>query len=113
MTQDLKMDDVSEAEEIRRMLRESARDFAQSKLGRGRQRTLREQPPEARQDAWHDMAELGWTALLVDPLHGGSGLGLREMAIVLEELGRVAAYEPLGPCAVLAAKVIALSDQSA
>jgi alkylation response protein AidB-like acyl-CoA dehydrogenase len=43
--------------------------------------------------------------------HGGSGLGIHEMAVVLEELGRVAAPEPLTACAVLAAKVVSLSDQ--
>ncbi|MEX1147691.1 MAG: acyl-CoA dehydrogenase family protein [Sphingomonadales bacterium] len=37
---------------------------------------------------WARMAELGWFGIGIDEDHGGLGLGLREMAILYEELGR-------------------------
>ena len=40
------------------------------------------------------MAELGWTGLIVPEAHGGLGLGTLELALVLEELGRVVAPGP-------------------
>jgi alkylation response protein AidB-like acyl-CoA dehydrogenase len=40
------------------------------------------------------MAELGWMGLIVSEADGGLGLGVLELALVLEELGRVAAPGP-------------------
>ena len=37
---------------------------------------------------WRRMAELGWQGLVIPEEHGGSGLGMLELAIVLEEMGR-------------------------
>lgn len=97
---------------VRTMLRDSARDFAASRLPRGRLRALRDETAQP-SAFWPEFAELGWLGLMVSTEHGGSGLGLADMAVVLEELGRVAAPEPLTACAVLAARIIALSDQPA
>jgi len=50
------------------------------------------------------MAELGWMGLVVPEAEGGLGLGVLELALVLEELGRVAAPGPfLGSQLVTAA----------
>jgi len=52
------------------------------------------------------MAELGWTGLIVPEAQGGLGLGTLELALVLEELGRVVAPGPfLGTQLVTAALV--------
>jgi alkylation response protein AidB-like acyl-CoA dehydrogenase len=52
------------------------------------------------------MAELGWTGLLVPERDGGLGLGALELALVMEELGRVVAPGPfLGTQLVTAALV--------
>src|SRR4029077_1104431 len=40
------------------------------------------------------MAELGWMGLAVPEAQGGLGLGVLELALVLEELGRVVAPGP-------------------
>jgi alkylation response protein AidB-like acyl-CoA dehydrogenase len=39
-------------------------------------------------DVWRAMGELGWTGLLVPEANGGLGLGLVDMVVVLEEMGR-------------------------
>jgi alkylation response protein AidB-like acyl-CoA dehydrogenase len=43
---------------------------------------------------WKHMVELGWTALTVPQSAGGLGLGPVELAVVVEELGRVVAPGP-------------------
>ncbi len=40
---------------------------------------------------WGSLAELGWLGLHVDEDHGGTGAGVGELAVVLEELGRAMA----------------------
>src|SRR5262245_66653215 len=48
-------------------------------------------------DLYRQMAELGWTGLLVPEKQGGLGLAALDLALVLEELGRVAAPGPFLP----------------
>ena len=43
---------------------------------------------------WHQMVELGWPALTIPEAAGGIGLGAVELAVVVEELGRVIAPGP-------------------
>ena len=38
---------------------------------------------------WSTLVDLGWTGLLVPEEYGGSGAGLLEMCVVLEEMGRI------------------------
>ena len=45
-------------------------------------------------DLYRQMAELGWMGLLVPEKQGGLGLAALDLALVLEELGRVAAPGP-------------------
>ncbi|MHB8317707.1 MAG: acyl-CoA dehydrogenase family protein [Acidimicrobiales bacterium] len=40
-------------------------------------------------ELWHALVDLGWSGLLIPEEFGGSGAGLLEMCIVLEEMGRV------------------------
>ena len=46
-------------------------------------------------DLWRTIRELGWTGTAVAEDHGGSGLGLVELVLLMEEIGRVAAPVPL------------------
>ena len=55
---------------------------------------------------WTELASLGWLGLHLSEAHGGSGYGLAELGIVVEELGRVVAPGPFLPT-VLASAVIA------
>ncbi len=48
-------------------------------------------------DLWAAMVDLDWTALTIDPEHGGLGLGFVELAVVVEELGRAIAPGPFLP----------------
>ena len=45
-------------------------------------------------DAWKEMSELGWAGIFIDEDHGGQGLGIVELVILLEELGYALAPVP-------------------
>ena len=62
---------------------------------------------------WTQMVELGWPALTVAEEHGGLGLGAVELAVVLEELGRVVAPGPFVPTVTQLAPVIAETGDDA
>lgn len=44
---------------------------------------------------WQQMAELGWFGMIIDEDHGGLGLGLDELGVLYEELGRALAPLPV------------------
>ena len=50
-----------------------------------------------------EVGELGWLGVLVPPSAGGLGLGLTELALVIEQAGRGLLCEPVGLAAVSAA----------
>jgi acyl-CoA dehydrogenase len=52
------------------------------------------------------MAELGWTGLIVPESHGGVGLGMLDMALLLEEMGRAVVPGPFIASSLLAATAL-------
>src|SRR5919106_189471 len=44
--------------------------------------------------AWKEMSELGWAGIFIDEEHGGQGLGIVELSILMEELGYALAPVP-------------------
>jgi alkylation response protein AidB-like acyl-CoA dehydrogenase len=56
---------------------------------------------------WSQMVELGWPALTVPERAGGLGMGAVELAVVVEELGRVLAPGPFLPTVTQFAPVVA------
>jgi alkylation response protein AidB-like acyl-CoA dehydrogenase len=59
------------------------------------------------------MAELGWTAIPFAEADGGLGMGLAELVLVTEAMGRGLAPEPYIPSIVLGARAIALGGSAA
>jgi alkylation response protein AidB-like acyl-CoA dehydrogenase len=84
------------------LLRDSAAKFigvAGPKVARGfRERDLSFAPQRLR-----EAAELGWLGILVPESANGLGLGLTELALVLEQAGRGLVCEPIGLAAISAA----------
>lgn len=63
---------------------------------------------------WATVVELGWTGLLVPEADGGLGLGMVDLAVVMEELGRASTPGPFFSSAVqatLAARALGLHDR--
>jgi alkylation response protein AidB-like acyl-CoA dehydrogenase len=57
-------------------------------------------------EVWRQMAKLGWAGALLSPEHGGSGLGLLEMALIVEACGRAALPSPLFSTAIEAGRLL-------
>jgi alkylation response protein AidB-like acyl-CoA dehydrogenase len=89
-----------------RLLQDSAREFLARECPMG---FVREQMAGARgftDGFWRQLAELGWTGLVLPEAHGGAGLGWLELALVAEELGAALAPGPWLSSVVLGATAV-------
>ena len=79
------------------MLRESAQTFLADQSPVTRMRELRDAVDENGYTPaiWSQMADLGWLGILLAEEHGGSGMGVADLGVVLWECGKVLAPEPL------------------
>ncbi|HEV3225482.1 MAG TPA: acyl-CoA dehydrogenase, partial [Acidimicrobiales bacterium] len=68
-------------------------------------RALLDDAPETLPPFWDDLAALGWLGLHLPEDVGGSGYGLPELAVVLEELGHACAPGPFLPTVLASAAV--------
>ena len=84
------------------LLREAAAKFAAA-AGPKAARALRERESSFAPERLRQAGELGWLGMLVPVAADGSGLGLTELAVVLEQAGRGLVCEPIGLAAIAAA----------
>ncbi|MGV0625621.1 acyl-CoA dehydrogenase [Mycolicibacter minnesotensis] len=89
-----------------RELADVARGFLTAQQARSAARALLDAADEGLPPFWGDLAALGWLGLHIGEEHGGSGFGLPELVVVIEELGRAVAPGPFVPT-VIASAVIA------
>lgn len=104
--------DVARAEQIE-MLRNSALDFAAGSTDHKRLREQRQKLPGYDTKLYSTMAELGWFGILVPEEYGGLGLGLAEMSVVLQELGKGLLAEPMLATVVLAGQTLRYGSNEA
>ena len=71
-----------------KLLKDSARDFLARECKSERVRELMETDTAHDDKLWQAIADQGWTGLVVAEEYGGLGLGLVELAVVAEEMGR-------------------------
>jgi alkylation response protein AidB-like acyl-CoA dehydrogenase len=79
------------------LLKNSARAFLDEHCKPATVRASWDDPRGDNDAMWKEMAQLGWLGLSLPEAYGGSGLGMVETAILLEEMGRAAcpgAYWP-------------------
>jgi alkylation response protein AidB-like acyl-CoA dehydrogenase len=95
------------------MLRESIAAFAESRPGPKTTRSIRAAAGDMDIAQWKEMAEAGWVGLMLPEALGGSGLGIREQAIVSEALGQALVPSPMATASVLASALISGSGASA
>jgi alkylation response protein AidB-like acyl-CoA dehydrogenase len=96
--------------EDHRSLAETVRGFADKRDLRGAARALLEAPEESLPDFWNEVAELGWLGLHLPEDVGGSGYGIDELVIVVEELARAVAPGPFVPTVLASAIIAAAAD---
>jgi alkylation response protein AidB-like acyl-CoA dehydrogenase len=101
--------------EDQELLAKTALDFAREHSPVSRVRALRDgnDPTGFSRALWKQMAELGWVGILIPESHGGAGMGLADLAVVLEALGRTLAPEPFLSTVLLGAQAIALGGSEA
>jgi alkylation response protein AidB-like acyl-CoA dehydrogenase len=95
---------LSEEQEL---LRRQARDFLDRECPSQRVRRLMEDELGHDPAMYRRMAELGWTAIPFAERHGGLGLGLVDLVVVLEEMGRHVVPSPLQSTVGLAGLTLA------
>jgi alkylation response protein AidB-like acyl-CoA dehydrogenase len=97
------------------MLAETARKLVEerAKVARLRELRRREHPTGYSQELYREMVELGFTSLSIPEAHGGLGLGLFDLAQILESLGRELAPEPILTATLLGARPIAMAGSEA
>jgi alkylation response protein AidB-like acyl-CoA dehydrogenase len=93
-----------------RALADTAAEVLRKRGARAAARALLEAPDEPLPDLWGEICELGWPGLHVAEEHGGSGYGLPELAVVVEQLGRSLAPGPFVPTVVASAVLAAAKD---
>ena len=94
--------------EDQELLAKTAADFVSEHSPVARIRELRDRsdPDGFSRSLWKQMAELGWVGIPFPESLGGADMGLAELAVVLEELGRKLAPEPFLSSVLLAGQVI-------
>lgn len=97
--------------EDQQLLKEAASGFLQDNSPVSRMRHLRDDGDATgfSLPLWKAMADLGWLGIQLPEEHGGSGMGLSELAIITAECGRVLAPEPFLSTLLLGANALRLS----
>ena len=88
-----------------------ARSFLTSAKARWAARELLDAEAETRSSFWRELADLGWLGLHVEEAYGGSGFGLPELVVVIDELGRAVAPGHFVPTVVVSAVVAATGTE--
>jgi alkylation response protein AidB-like acyl-CoA dehydrogenase len=97
------------------MLRDAAKAWVQEKSPVTALRKLRDSGIADGFDRaiWREMAEMGWTGVLIPEEFGGAGLGYLTLGLVLEETGRTLTASPLISTALTAATALLLGGNDA
>ena len=92
-------------------LQESVRGWVERHCPPSVTRAGLDDPAESRPKFWDALAEQGWLGLAAPEAHGGSGFGVGEVVVVVEELGRACAPGPALPT-LLAIEVVRASTNA-
>ena len=91
------------------LLREQALGFLQEHCPYSAVRTILDGDAPYDEPLWKQIAELGWTAVVIPEAHGGLGLSYLELSVIAEELGRAVAPLPFSSSVYLATEAILMA----
>ena len=80
--------------EEQELLRSTARKFFENECGSDTVRRLMETPEGISPDLWTKLAEQGWLGLVYPEAYDGMGLGLVDLVVLMEEMGRAVVPGP-------------------
>jgi alkylation response protein AidB-like acyl-CoA dehydrogenase len=97
------------------MLRDAAKTWTQEKSPVSAFRKMRDSGAPLGYDpaAFNEMAEMGWTGVIIPEEYGGSDFGYLSLGLVLEELGRTLTASPLLATALASASALILGGTAA
>ncbi len=96
--------------EEQRLLQDTAKDFLATQAPVTALRQLRDEKDSLgySPELWQQMAEMGWSSIILPEEYGGLDFGFLGLGVVLEEAGRTLTASPLFASAVVGASAILL-----
>ncbi|MCB1255539.1 MAG: acyl-CoA dehydrogenase [Microthrixaceae bacterium] len=98
--------------EDHRALAETVASFLANRKALLAARVLLDSEDEPMTELWPEMVGLGWAGLHIPEQYGGSGFGLEELVIVVEETGRTVTPGPLVPTVIASAVINSAADEA-
>src|ERR1700751_2966464 len=99
--------------EEQELLREQERRFLENRCETQFVRQLMATSAAVTDEFWQKLAERGWLGIAYPEDHGGSGLGLVGLVVLMEEMGRAVMPGPFLSTALLGGAAIAEAGSSA
>src|SRR5260370_20889 len=99
--------------EEQEVLRSTARKFFENECGSDTVRRLMETPEGISPDLWTKLAEQGWLGLVYPEAYDGMGLGLVDLVVLMEEMGRAVVPGPYFSAVLLGGVAIAEAGSEA
>ena len=93
--------------EEQEMLRETARRFLESECNTQFVRQRMAEPAAVTDTFWQKLAEQGWLGIVYPEEEGGSGLGLVDLVVLMEEMGRAVMPGPFFSTVLMGGAAIA------
>src|SRR5438105_6042221 len=104
--------DIGFSEE-QELLRDTARKFLDSQCGTKFVRQMMATDDAVTDAFWHQLAEQGWLGITYPEEDGGSGLGLIDLVVLMEEVGRAVMPGPFPATVLLGGAMIAAAGSPA
>lgn len=93
-----------------KFLRDEARKFLEAQCTSAHVRAvLDDENMSHNEGVWKQIVEMGWLGAAIPEEYGGLGLGMLELCVIAEELGRVLAPVPFGSSAYFFAEALKLA----
>ncbi len=99
--------------EEQELLRETARKFLDAECDSRFVRARMAEPAAVTDEFWHKLAQQGWLGIVYPEADGGSGLGLVDLVVLMEEMGRRVMPGPFLSTVLLGGATIAESGSPA
>lgn len=93
-----------------KFLRDEARKFLEAQCTSAHVREVLDDDDKSHNEGvWKQIVEMGWLGAAIPEEYGGLGLGMLELCVIAEELGRVLAPVPFGSSAYFFAEALKLA----